>query len=86
MKTLKSKRLGRAGRRAKWLAMAAMAAYTAMGRNDAKAQQMVAETPADMTPAQMPVRRFKIAEGPLDGVLQLYGQQSGVTVKLDLPA
>jgi len=86
VKILKKKQLGRAGRQAKWLAMAAMAAYTAMGRNDAKAQQLVAETSADATPAQMPVRRFKIAEGPLDGVLQLYGQQSGVTVKLDLPA
>jgi len=86
MKLLKKKQAGRVGRQAKWLAMAAMAAYTAMGRTDAKAQEMVAENKPELTPAQMPVRRFKIAEGPLDAALALYGQQSGVAVKLDLPA
>jgi catecholate siderophore receptor len=86
MKSAKSKRIGRVGRQAKWLAMAAMAACTAMGRNDAKAQQLAAENGPEVAPVQMPARRFKIAEGPLDAALALYGQQSGVTVKLDIPA
>jgi catecholate siderophore receptor len=83
---LKSKTMSRRGRRAKWLAMATMAAYAALNRSGAKAQVMVAEAAKEQTPAQMPVRRYKIAEGPLDAALDLYSQQSGVVVKLEIPA
>jgi catecholate siderophore receptor len=62
-----------------------MAAYVTMSRFDAKAQQMVATTGKDPAPAQLPVRRFQIVEGPLDAVLKLYQQQSGVVVKLEIP-
>ncbi len=67
--------------------MATMTAYAAMSRSDAKAQQMVAAAAGkDPVPAQLPVRRFRIAEGPLSAALDQYRQQSGVTLKLELPA
>jgi len=78
---------GSCGKRAKLVAMATMAAYAAMSRSDAKAQQMVANAAGkDAIPAQLPVRRFRIAKGPLDAALDQYGQQSGVRVELEIPA
>jgi catecholate siderophore receptor len=77
---------GRPGRRAKWIAMATMAAYAAMGRNNAKAQQPPNSAANDPAQAQMPVRRFRIAEGPLDAALEQFRQQSGLTLKLEIPA
>jgi catecholate siderophore receptor len=64
-----------------------MTAYAAMSRSDAKAQQMVANAAGkDPIPAQLPVRRFRIAEGPLNTALDQYRQQSGVTLDLEIPA
>jgi catecholate siderophore receptor len=63
-----------------------MTAYAAMSRSDAKAQQMVAAAAGkEPIPAQLPVRRFRIAEGPLTTALDQYRQQSGVTLKLEIP-
>ncbi len=80
------KRAGSCGKRAKLVAMATMTAYAAMSRSDAMAQQMMA-APAgkDPIPAQLPVRRFRIAEGPLNTALDQYQQQSGVTLHLEIP-
>jgi len=69
------------------MAMATLAAYAAMGRMDARAQQNVdnlgggsqARVP---TPVQLPVRRFEIGEGPLGVALEMYRRQSGVVVRL----
>jgi len=70
----------------KWMAVAAAAAYVAGGRGWAVAQQMVAALPKEPAPAQMPVRRFRIVEGPLNEALDAYRAQSGATVKLEISA
>jgi catecholate siderophore receptor len=72
-------------KQARFVAMATMAAYVGMSRMDARAQQVVGETGKRAVPVQMPVRRFRIAEGPLPEALETYRRQSGVTVSLDLP-
>jgi len=85
LKKLKNVGTGRPGRRAKLIAMATLAAYAAMSRMDAKAQHLVAETSKEPLPTQLPVRRFRIVEGPLDAALEAYRQQSGVSLKLEIP-
>ena len=83
----KLKRESSCGTRAKLVAMATMTAYAAMSRSDAKAQQMVANAAdKDPIPAQLPVRRFQIAEGALTAALDQYCRQSGVALKLEIPA
>ncbi|MGA8938430.1 MAG: TonB-dependent receptor [Acidobacteriaceae bacterium] len=67
------------------VAVATMAACVGMSRLDARAQQMVSEMAKTPVPAQLPVRRFRIVAGPLDEALKFYGQQSGVSLKLDVP-
>jgi catecholate siderophore receptor len=47
---------------------------------------VVAEGGKDLAPAQLPVRRFRIAAGPLSVALDRYRQQSGVTLKLQTSA
>ncbi len=83
----KLKRGSSCGKRAKLVAMATMAAYAAMSRSDAMAQQMVAAAAGkDPVPAQLPVRRFRILEQPLNTALDQFSQQSGVTLNLEIPA
>jgi catecholate siderophore receptor len=78
------------GSRARWIALATVAAYTAASGGDALAQQMLADGAVTgngnkaLAPAQLVVRRFRIADGPLDGALEAYRKQSGVTVKLQI--
>ena len=86
MKKLQGVGSGRPGRKAKWIAMLTMAAYGALSRAHAQAPQVLAETGKDPVPAQLPVRRFKISDGPLSDALDAYGNQSGVAVKLEIPA
>jgi len=86
MARLKGVGKGRPGRRAKWIAMATLAAYVGMSRMEARAQKMVAAVAMDPVPAELPVRRFQIAAGPLDEALEAYRQQSGLTLKLEIPA
>jgi catecholate siderophore receptor len=86
MARLKGVGAGKPGRRAKWIAMATLAAYAALSRTGARAQMMVAEVGKEPAPAQLPVRRFHIAAGPLDEALDQYREQSGLTLKLELPA
>jgi catecholate siderophore receptor len=80
MRKLKSQR------RTRLLAMAAIAGCAAINRNDAKAQQPGGQTGKQPVPAQLPVRRFRITEGPLDAALDQYRQQSGVAITVDIPA
>ena len=81
------KRAATCGKRAKLVAMATMAAFTAMNKSAAQAQQTPTPAPGkDPIPAQLPLRRFSIAEGPLDAALDQYRQQSGVTLQLEIPA
>ncbi len=69
----------------KMFALAAMAAYTAVsGRTVAMAQQLVAENGKEPAPAQLPVRRFRIPDGPLSAALDAYRAQSGINVTLEL--
>jgi catecholate siderophore receptor len=77
--------VGKRRKNVRLMAMATMAAYVAMSRMDAKAQQVAGETGKIAVPVQLPVRRFKIVAGPLDQALDRYRQQSGVTLKLDIP-
>jgi catecholate siderophore receptor len=69
----------------KIMALATMAAYTAVGgRQWAVAQELIAEGGKAPVPAQLPVRRFRVAEGPLSTALDTYKTQSGVNVTLEL--
>jgi catecholate siderophore receptor len=70
----------------KWVAAATLAAYAVVGANDALAQRMLSEAVPDKAAAQLPVRRFRIAAGPLLAALDTYRTQSGVTVDLEIPA
>jgi catecholate siderophore receptor len=74
------------GTKAKLVTLAAAMAYAASGSSNATAQQVVAEAAKDPTPAQLPVRRFHIVEGTLDAALEAYRTQSGIAVKLEIPA
>jgi catecholate siderophore receptor len=76
---------GRPGRRAKLIAMATLAAYATMSRPAARAQQTYQQAAAEPIPAQLPVRPFRIPAGPLDTALELYRQQSGLSLRIDIP-
>jgi catecholate siderophore receptor len=75
----------RRGRRSKLVALATVAAC-AVGRMEGMAQQSIAETPKVPAPAQLPVRRFHIVAGQLDTALEAYRNQSGIDIKLEIPA
>ncbi|HUZ96365.1 MAG TPA: TonB-dependent siderophore receptor [Edaphobacter sp.] len=79
------------GSRRGWLAMGTLAAYAVMGSsrgamaavtNDAGAGAAGAGAPA----ANLPVKRFHIGAGPLDGAIKDYEQVTGLTVKVTLPS
>ncbi|WP_254064364.1 TonB-dependent siderophore receptor [Granulicella sp. S156] len=74
------------GTKTKLVALATAVAYATAGRMDAMAQQTIAEVAKDPAPAQLPVRRFHVVEGALAAALEAYQEQSGVTVKLEIPA
>ena len=76
----------RFGTKTRLVALATMAACAAVVKQGANGQTLVAEMPKDPTPAQLPVRRFHIVEGPLDSALDAYRAQSGVRLKLDITA
>jgi len=76
---------GFGGNGSRVIALATMAAYAAMGRMDARGQQVIAEMPKESAPVQLPVRRFHIVAGQLDAALEGFRQQSGVALKLEIP-
>jgi catecholate siderophore receptor len=74
------------GTKTKLVALATAVTCAATARMDAMAQQTIAEIAKDPAPAQLPVRRFHIVEGTLDTAIEAYRAQSGVTVRLEIPA
>lgn len=79
----KSKGLG-SGR--VWLAMGALAAYAAAGSGKS-ALLLASPRPGhgQETQAQLTVRRFDIAAGPLDRALDAYARTCGLTVEYSIP-
>ena len=71
-----------------WIAAGTLAAYSVMaGTKPAMAAKRKAE-PAGSGPAEatLPLKKFDIAAGPLDGAVKAYEQATGLTVKIVLPA
>jgi catecholate siderophore receptor len=71
-----------------WLAAGTLAAYSVMAAaKPAMAAKRKAE-PAGSGPAEatLPLKKFDIAAGPLDGAVKAYEQATGLTVKIVLPA
>jgi catecholate siderophore receptor len=66
--------------------MATMAAYAAFNRQEARAQQLMLNTEATPVATTDQARRFKIAPGQLDTALLIFRDQSGLTLKFNLPA
>jgi catecholate siderophore receptor len=84
--TAKGRKMKRT-QKTKIMALATMAAYAAVGgRQWAVAQELIAEGGKAPAPAQLPVRRFRVAEGPLGAAIETYRTQSGVNVTLELTA
>ena len=69
----------------KLVAWATVAAYGALGRMDALAQQVAGEVKGTPSAAELAVRRFGIAAGPLDGALKEFREQSGMKVEVGIP-
>jgi catecholate siderophore receptor len=71
-----------------WIAAGTLAAYSVMaGTKPAMAAKRKAD-PAGSGPAEatLPLKKFDIAPGPLDGAVKAYEQATGLTVKIVLPA
>jgi catecholate siderophore receptor len=71
-----------------WIAAGTLAAYSVMaGTKPALAAKGKTE-PAGSGPAEatLPLKKFDIAGGPLDGAVKAYEQATGLTVKIVLPA
>jgi catecholate siderophore receptor len=71
-----------------WIAAGTLAAYSVMAATKpAMAAKRKAE-PAGTGPAEatLPLKKFDIAAGPLDGAVKAYEQATGLTVKIVLPA
>jgi len=71
-----------------WIAMGTLAAYTAMGgTKSAMAAVEKADPSASGTgEATLPLKKFNIVAGPLDGAIKAYEKATGLTVKIGLPA
>ncbi|QMV18517.1 TonB-dependent receptor plug domain-containing protein [Granulicella sp. 5B5] len=67
------------------VALATVAAYGALGRMDALAQQSAGDAKSSPATAQLPVYRFRIDAGPLDEALDAFHAQSGVKLDLEVP-
>ena len=95
MKKIERSKLGKKARRPGllratrgWIAMGTLAAYAVMGgtRSALAAVEKVAPTGAGVPEANLPLKRFDIAAGPLDGAIEAYERATGLTVKVVLPA
>jgi catecholate siderophore receptor len=64
--------------------MVTIAAYSAMNKTDAIAQGMAPQTATGRQQVALPVRRFNIAEGPLDTALDSFREQSGVAITTNI--
>jgi len=80
----KKKRRNLCGHRA-WLAMGTIAAYAAAGSGKAAIVYAQNTKSNPNGQAQLPVRRFDIAAGPLDVVIAQFEQACGVNVQFSVP-
>ena len=94
MKKIERRRLGKKARRPGmlgvtrgWIAMGTLAAYAVMGgtRSALAAVEKVAPSGAGVPEANLPLKRFDIPAGPLDGAIAAYERATGLTVKVVLP-
>jgi catecholate siderophore receptor len=83
------KRAGRAmfGTRG-WIAVGTLAAYAVIGgTKSARAEKEKGDPPGSAAAeATLPLKRFDIASGHLDGAVEAYEKATGLTVKIVLPA
>lgn len=76
-------------RSARWMALGTLAAYTTASNKfeaAACAQQIDGTDKHQLPKTQLSVRRFNIAEGPLDAALDQFRSITGIHITLDLPA
>ena len=86
----KKKSAGRAmfGGTRGWIAAGTLAAYAVMGGTKSALAKGAKSDPAGPGTAEatLPLKRFDIAAGPLDGAVKAYEKATGLTVKIVLPA
>ena len=68
-----------------WIAMGTLAAYAAMGGARSALAAVEKVLPSGESGANLPLKRFDIAAGPLDGAIAAYEKATGLTVKVVLP-
>ena len=71
-----------------WIAAGTLAAYAVMGGTKSALAEKEKSDPAGSSAAEatLPLKRFDIAAGPLDGAVGAYEKATGLTVKVVLPA
>src|ERR1700730_12880266 len=71
-----------------WIAAGTLAADAGMGGRRSSLQEKEKSDPAGSTAAEatLPLKKFDIAPGPLDGAVEAYEKATGLTVKIVLPA
>jgi catecholate siderophore receptor len=71
-----------------WIAAGTLAAYAAMGGTKSALAAKGKGEPAGTGTAEatLPLKKFDIAAGPLDGAIEAYERATGLTVKIVLPA
>src|SRR5260370_2140829 len=71
-----------------WIAAGTLAAYGVMaGTKSAQAEKEKGDPPgSSAAEATLPLKKFDIAPGPLDGAVEGYEKATGLTVKIMLPA
>jgi catecholate siderophore receptor len=71
-----------------WIAAGTLAAYAVMGGTKSALAEKEKSDPAGTSAAEatLPLKRFDIAPGPLDGAVEAYEKATGLTVRVVLPA
>src|SRR5580704_2387310 len=71
-----------------WIAAGTLAAYAVIGGPRSSLAEKEKSDPAGSTVAEatLPLKKFDIAPGPLDGTVEAYEKATGLTVKIVLPA
>jgi catecholate siderophore receptor len=71
-----------------WIAAGTLAAYAVIGGPRSSLAEKEKRDPAGSTAAEatLPLKKFDIAPGPLDGAVEAYEKATGLTVKIVLPA
>ncbi len=71
-----------------WIAAGTLAAYSVMGGTKSALAKTAKTDPSGTVSgeATLPLKRFDIAAGPLDGAIEAYEKATGLTVKIVLPS